>query len=84
VTDIGFKVGYLNILETGFSLRTGSIFSSQVILNVNENFSLGYAYDTYSNNQLSGLSLKAHEFAIRFKFGSLTEATAIEDEAAED
>ena len=84
VTDIGFKVGYLNILETGFSLRTGSIFSSQVILNVNENFSLGYAYDTYRNNQLSGLSLKAHEFAIRFKFGSLTEATATEDEAAED
>ena len=84
VTDIGFKVGYLNILETGFSLRTGSIFSSQVFLNVNENFSLGYAYDTYSNSQLSGLSLKAHEFAIRFKFGSLTETTAIEDEAAED
>ena len=84
VTDIGFKVGYLNILETGFSLRTGSIFSSQVILNVNENFSLGYAYDTYSNNQLSGLSLKAHEFAIRFKFGSLTETTATEDEAAQD
>ena len=84
VTDIGVKAGYLNIIETGFSLRTGSIFSSQVILNVNENFSLGYAYDTYSNNQLSGLSLKAHEFAIRFKFGSLTDDTLAEDEAAED
>ena len=84
VTDIGFKVGYLNILETGFSLRTGSIFSSQVILNVNENFSLGYAYDTYSNNQLSGLSLKAHEFAIRFKFGSQTETMVAEGDPIAD
>ena len=73
VTDIGVKVGYLNILETGISLRTGSIFSSQVIVNVNENFSLGYAYDTYSNDKLSGLSLKAHEIAIRFQFGNQPE-----------
>ena len=66
-------MGYLNILETGISLRTGSIFSSQVIVNVNENFSLGYAYDTYSNDKLSGLSLKAHEIAIRFQFGNQPE-----------
>lgn len=84
VTDIGVKVGYLNILETGFSLRSGSIFSSQAIVNVNENFSLGYAYDTYSNDQLSGLSLKAHEIAIRFKFGSQTEAIAAEEEPVAD
>ena len=83
VTDIGFKVGYLNILETGFSLRTGTIFSSQVILNVNENFSLGYAYDTFGDDQLSGLNFKAHEIGIRFKLGSPTEASVAEEPPAE-
>ena len=33
VTDIGSKLGYLNIFEVGFSIRTGSIFSSQAIVN---------------------------------------------------
>ena len=70
VTDMGIKGGYLNIFEIGFSVRTGSIFSSQAIINVNENLTLAYAYDTFSNDQLSGLSLKAHEIAIRFKFGT--------------
>ena len=84
VTDIGLKVGYTNILEAGISLRTGSIFSSQVIVNVNENFSLGYAYDTYNNDKLSGLSLKAHEIAIRFKFGSQPESIIEEEEPIAD
>lgn len=79
VTDIGSKVGYLNIFEVGFSIRTGSIFSSQAIVNINENFSLGYAYDTFRNNQLSGLSLKAHEIAIRFNFGEKPDTTNLEE-----
>ena len=83
VTDIGLKMGYLNIFEIGFSSRTGSIFSSQVIVNVNENLSLGYAYDTYNNDQLSGTSLKAHEIAMRFKFGSPPEDPVEEEPVAE-
>ena len=83
VTDIGSKIAYLNIFELGFSIRTGSIFSSQAIVNVNENFSLGYAYDTFSNDQLSGLSLKAHEIAIRYKFGGKPATTVVEEPKAE-
>ena len=83
VTDIGLKMGYLNIFEVGFSSRTGSIFSSQVIVNVNENLSLGYAYDTYNNDQLSGTSLKAHEIAMRFRFGSQPEDPVEEEPVAE-
>jgi hypothetical protein len=45
------------------------------LININENFSLGYAYDTYGADQLSGLNLKAHEIALRFKFGSVSDDT---------
>ncbi|MAV78983.1 MAG: hypothetical protein CMC22_02030 [Flavobacteriaceae bacterium] len=79
VTDIGIKVGYLSFFELGFSIRTGSIFSSQAIININENFSLGYAYDTFSNDKLSGLNLKAHEIAIRFKFGGKPDKSEVEE-----
>jgi type IX secretion system PorP/SprF family membrane protein len=70
VTDVGINGGYGGIFELGLSVRTGSIFSVQALVNINENFSLGYAYDTYGADQLSGLNLKAHEIAVRFKFGA--------------
>ena len=75
VTDMGIKVGYGGLFDLGFSVRTGSIFSVQALININENFSLGYAYDTYGADQLSGLNLKAHEIALRFKFGSTSDDT---------
>ena len=83
VTDLGIKAGYRNTFELGFSARTGSIFSVQALFNVNENFLLGYAYDTYGSDQLSGLNFKAHEIAIRFKFGSPPEAPVAEEQAPE-
>jgi len=73
VTDLGVKGAYMNRFELGLSIRTGSIFSIQALVKINEGFSLGYAYDTYGNDQLSGLNLKAHEVAIRFKFGNSSE-----------
>ena len=82
VTDLGLKGGYLDVFELGFSIRTGSIFSSQAILKINENLTLGYAYDTFSNDQLSGLSLKAHEIAIQFKLGSAPDNAEVEEEPA--
>lgn len=83
VTDLGIKGAYINRFELGFSVRTGSIFSVQALVNVNENFSLGYAYDTYGDDQLSGLNFKAHEIAIRFKLGGAPKALLAEEPAAE-
>ena len=48
-----------------------------------QNFSLGYAYDTFGDDQLSGLNFKAHEIGIRFKLGSQTEASVAEEPPAE-
>ena len=83
VTDIGIKGSYSNLFDLGFSLRTGSIFSSQAILNINENLRLGYAYDTYGSDQLSGISLKAHEIFMRFIFGTTLNTPKAEEETSE-
>ena len=74
VTDLGMKAQYINRFELGFSVRTGSIFSVQAIANANENFSLGYAYDTFGDDQLSGLNFKAHEIVLRYKLGTINES----------
>jgi len=79
VTDLGVKASYNNTFDLGFSVRTGDIFSIQALFNINENLTLGYSYDTYGADQLSGLNLKAHEIAMRFKFGSSTEAPKLEE-----
>ena len=83
VTDVGIKAVYSSRFELGLSARTGSIFSLQALVIVNENFSLGYAYDTYGDNQLSGINFKAHEIAMRFKFGSPPEDPVEEEPVAE-
>ena len=83
VTDMGIKAVYNSRFELGLSARTGSIFSLQALVIVNENFSLGYAYDTYGDDQLSGINFKAHEIAMRFKFGSPPEDPVEEEPVAE-
>ena len=83
VTDMGIKAVYSSRFELGLSARTGSIFSLQALVIVNENFSLGYAYDTYGDDQLSGINFKSHEIAMRFKFGSPPEDPVEEEPVAE-
>ena len=83
VTDLGVKGAYINRFELGLSIRTGSIFSVQALVNINEGFSLGYAYDTYGVDQLSGLNFKAHEVAFRFKLGNSFEVSAVKDPPVE-
>ena len=83
VTDLGIKAAYSNRFELGLASRTGSIISLQAFVIVNENFSLGYAYDTYGDDQLSGVNFKAHEIALRFKFGSPPEDPLEEEPTAE-
>ena len=83
VTDLGVKGAYMNRFELGLSIRTGSIFSVQALVNINESFSFGYAYDTYGDDQLSGLNLKAHEVAMRFKLGNSSKASVGEESSVE-
>ena len=83
VTDLGIKGQYINRFELGFSVRTGSIFSVQAIVNANENFSLGYAYDTFGDDQLSGLNFKAHEIVLRYKLGTINESQQEDEPASE-
>lgn len=81
ISDIGLKAAYMKKFEGGFAYRTNSIWSMQASFHLNNMLSVGYAYDTYLENQLSGLNLKAHELVVRFKLGKSApeEPVAIED-----
>lgn len=70
VSDFSLKAVYLNKFEGGFAYRTNTIWSIQATFHLNSTLSLGYAYDTYLDNPLSGLNLKAHEIGLRFKLGN--------------
>jgi len=70
VSDLSLKAVYLNKFEGGFAYRTNTIWSIQATFHLNSTLSLSYAYDTYLDNPLSGLNLKAHEIGLRFKLGN--------------
>ena len=70
VSDLSLKAAYLNKFEGGFAYRTNTIWSIQATFHLNSTLSLAYAYDTYLDNPLSGLNLKAHEIGLRFKLGN--------------
>lgn len=84
VSDIGIKAAYMNKFEGGFAYRTNSIWSIQASFHVNNSLSIGYAYDTYLENQLSGLNLKAHELVVRFKLGDASPAEQQEVESVDE
>ena len=84
VSDIGIKAAYMNKFEGGFAYRTNSIWSIQASFHVNDSFSIGYAYDTYLENQLSGLNLKAHELVVRLKLGDASPPEQQEVESVDE
>ena len=80
ISDIGIKATYLNKFEAGIAYRTNKIWSIQTSININQSLSLGYAYDTYLENQLSGLNLKAHELVLRFNIGKSSQVGTVAKE----
>lgn len=84
VSDLSLKIDYLKRFEGGFAYRTNSVWSIQAMLHINNTLSLGYAYDTYLDNPLSGLNLKAHEIGLRFKLGISPPEEAVEIEITEE
>ena len=53
-------------------LRLKSFFLDQ---NAFDGFDIGYAYETPSEQLLSGISLKTHEIVLRIRLGEGTETT---------
>ena len=84
VSDIGLKAAYMSKFEGGFAYRTNAIWSIQASFHINSMISIGYAYDTYLENQLSGLNLKAHEIGLRFKLGNNAPEEPVETENSEE
>ena len=84
VSDLSLKVKYLNRFEGGLAYRTNTIWSIQAVFHINNTLSLSYAYDTYLDNPLSGLNLKAHEIGLRFKLGNNAPEEPVETENSEE
>jgi type IX secretion system PorP/SprF family membrane protein len=84
VSDLSLKVAYLSQFEGGFAYRTNTIWSIQASFHLNNTFSLCYAYDTYLDNPLSGLNLKAHEIGLRIKLGNNSPEEPAETENPEE
>ena len=68
--------GFVSIqdrVDFGASYRTNASFSLMALINAFNGFDIGYAYETPSEQLLSGISLKTHEIVLRIRLGESTE-----------
>ena len=68
--------GFVSIqdrVDFGASYRTNASFSLMAFLNAFDGFDIGYAYETPSEQLLSGISLKTHEIVLRIRLGEGTQ-----------
>ena len=82
--DFGSWVSYLNKFDVGISFKSGSVFSFLASVNLGESISIGYAYDTFRDENLSRLNLNGHELAIRFNLGEAPKKVEPEESVDEE
>lgn len=71
--DLTGFVSIQNRIDFGASIRTNASMSIMAFLNAFNGFDIGYAYETPSEQLLSGISLKTHEIVVRIRLGEGTE-----------
>lgn len=65
IIDLGARFVFKEKFGLGFAHRTGNSLSVQALIKTKKTFTIGYAYDTYSNTQLSALNFKSHELLLK-------------------
>ena len=80
--DLTGFINYQNDIDLGFSYRTDASSSLMLMFYPIKGFQIGYAYETPSEQMLSGISLKTHELILRIRLGDGVE-TPTEEEAQE-
>ena len=74
--------GFVSIqdrVDFGASYRTNASVSLMAFINAFNGFDIGYAYETPSEQLLSGISLKTHEIIIRIRLGEGTQTEKKEE-----
>lgn len=65
--DISTFISYQNKVDFGLAYRTSAAFSFMTLVNVTTGIDVGYAYETPTNQELSGQGVKTHEIFFRIK-----------------
>ena len=65
-SELTAMIGWQNRIDIGVSFRSNSSMALMAFINVGM-FDIGYAYETPSDQQLSGMSLKTHELVFRIR-----------------
>ena len=77
-TELTAMVSWQNRFDIGISSRSNSSMALLSLINF-KGIQIGYAYETPTGNQLSGLGLKTHEVVLRFQFGEADNASGASD-----
>jgi type IX secretion system PorP/SprF family membrane protein len=72
--DINVRAAYQRIFEVGISLRGGDALVAMFKVNVNKQFSFGYAFD-HSLNEIGRYSNGTHEMILQYDFKYRTSAS---------
>ena len=83
-SEINNFIAYKNKYEIGASLVSNFSVSIMSLINISKGIDLGYAYQTPSRSELSGLNLKTHELVLRIKFENLVKESDSEIEEEKD
>ena len=65
--DISTFISFQNKVDFGLAYRTSAAFSFMTLVNVTEGIDVGYAYETPTNQELSGQGIKTHEIFFKIK-----------------
>ena len=80
-TDFTGYVSFQNRIDLGVSYRSKASMSLLAFINVFNGLDVGYAYETPSEQLLSGISLKTHEIVIRIRLGQATQTQEAQEES---
>jgi len=72
-------VSIQNRMDFGLSYRSNASLSWMAFINVVNGIDIGYAYETPSEQMLSGISLKTHELVLRIRLGDGVETSTAEE-----
>ena len=78
--DISTFFSFQDRIDFGVAYRTNAAFSFMTYVNVAGGVDVGYAYETPSDQELSGQRIKTHEIFFRIRLGEGTQ-TAEQNES---
>ena len=84
VTEVMALFSYNNQFSGGIQIRDNSSMGVLAMLPITDSIGIGYAYESFRDNDLSKLNLTSHEFFIRVRLGKVKDDSQVPEEAAKE